>query len=53
VEIDRCRTIFEKYLQVFPNAVGSWCSYAEFETALSEIDRARSLYLLATQQELD
>ncbi len=48
-ELDRCRTIFERQLTIYPKLASSWVSYAEFETALGEIERARSIYSLGCQ----
>lgn len=51
VEIDRCRKIQEKFLETFPNSAKAWTSYAQFEAALDETERARAIYQLAVQQE--
>lgn len=54
LEIPRSRTIFTKYLESFPKLAKAWISFADFEAALQENERARSLYQLAIeQQELD
>ncbi|KAL5704858.1 Crooked neck-like protein 1 [Ranunculus cassubicifolius] len=48
--IDRCRTLYEKYLQWAPAKCYAWCKYAEFEQSLSEIERARAILELAIAQ---
>lgn len=50
MEIDRCRTIYEKQIQIFPQNQGSWTDYAQFEAALNETERARAIYNLAIDQ---
>jgi len=51
VEIDRCRKIQEKFLETFPNSNKAWISYAKFESALGESERARAIFQLAIQQQ--
>jgi len=41
---DRCRKIYEKYLDVFPDNPLPWIGYAELECVLEEYSRARSLF---------
>lgn len=53
-EIERCRKIYERQIQVFGFVTESWTQYAAFEASLSEIERARQIFELAiSQQELD
>ena len=54
VEIDRCRKILEKQLELFGQDSACWVQYAEFEAVLDESQRTRAIYELAvTQDELD
>ncbi|KAF8101374.1 hypothetical protein N665_0206s0050 [Sinapis alba] len=48
--IDRCRKLYERYLEWSPENCFAWRSYAEFEVSLSEKDRARSIFELAISQ---
>ena len=50
--MDRCRAIYEKYLQYDPSAVGAWVKYTELEHSLGELERARALFELAVGQPL-
>jgi crooked neck len=52
-EFDRCRVLFERWLEYDPLASAVWIQYAEFERALLDTARARALYELAIEQELD
>uniref|UniRef100_A0A0D9WQS8 Pre-mRNA-splicing factor Syf1/CRNKL1-like C-terminal HAT-repeats domain-containing protein n=1 Tax=Leersia perrieri TaxID=77586 RepID=A0A0D9WQS8_9ORYZ len=47
---DRCRTLYEKYIEWSPSNCYAWRKYAELEKNLSETDRARSIYELAIAQ---
>ena len=49
-EVDRCRLLLEKFIQLFPQNVQSWIKYAEFERALDEEDRSRAILALALEQ---
>jgi len=52
--IDRCRTLYEKFLEFNPASAAAWGQWAELETALGETERARALYEIAiSQEELD
>lgn len=52
--IDRCRKLYEKYLEWAPHNCYAWSKYAELEKSLGETERARSLFELAISQlELD
>jgi crooked neck len=48
--IDRCRTIYEKFIEVFPDNPTAWIKYAELEKSLEENDRCRAIYELAISQ---
>uniref|UniRef100_A0A8R7QDT5 Pre-mRNA-splicing factor Syf1/CRNKL1-like C-terminal HAT-repeats domain-containing protein n=2 Tax=Triticum urartu TaxID=4572 RepID=A0A8R7QDT5_TRIUA len=47
---DRCRTLYEKYIEWSPANCYAWRKYAELEKNLGEADRARSIYDLAIAQ---
>jgi len=52
--VDRCRTLFEKYLEFSPQNGFVWQKFAELEQSVGEIERARSIFELAmTQPVLD
>nr|XP_043626995.1 crooked neck-like protein 1 [Erigeron canadensis] len=48
--IDRCRKLYEKYLDWAPENCYAWSKYAELERSLSETERARALFELAIAQ---
>ncbi|GAB4857491.1 Crooked neck-like protein 1 [Ancistrocladus abbreviatus] len=48
--IDRCRKLYEKYLEWSPENCYAWTKYAELERSLSETERARSIFELAIAQ---
>ncbi|ONK81203.1 uncharacterized protein A4U43_C01F26420 [Asparagus officinalis] len=49
-QIDRCRTLYEKYLEWAPANCYAWSKYAELERSLNETDRARAIFELAIAQ---
>ncbi|NWX34993.1 CRNL1 protein, partial [Notiomystis cincta] len=49
-EFDRCRKLYEKFLEFSPENCTSWIKFAELETILGDIDRARAIYELAIGQ---
>merc|ERR1712240_694934 len=49
-EFNRCRTLYEKFLEFNPENVQTWMKFAELETLLGDIERARALYELAIGQ---
>ena len=49
-EFSRCRTLYEKFLEFNPENVQTWMKFAELETLLGDVDRARALYELAINQ---
>lgn len=49
-EFERCRILYEKFLEFGPENCTSWIKYAELETILGDIDRAESIYELAINQ---
>lgn len=48
--IDRCRKLYEKYLEWSPENCYAWSKYAELEKSLSETERARAIFELAIAQ---
>ncbi|XP_076935196.1 uncharacterized protein LOC143601773 [Bidens hawaiensis] len=48
--IDRCRKLYEKYLEWLPENCYAWSKYAELEISLSETERARAIFELAVAQ---
>uniref|UniRef100_A0A1X7SGF3 Pre-mRNA-splicing factor Syf1/CRNKL1-like C-terminal HAT-repeats domain-containing protein n=1 Tax=Amphimedon queenslandica TaxID=400682 RepID=A0A1X7SGF3_AMPQE len=51
-EFDRCRKIYEKYLEYDPGNSITWIKYAELEAILGNVDRSRAIYHLAINQPL-
>lgn len=49
-EFDRCRKLYEGFLKYDPAMTYAWIKYAELETLLDDVDRARGLYELAIAQ---
>lgn len=49
-EYDRCRKLYEKYLEFDPSNCSTWIKYCEMETQLGEMDRTRSIFELAINQ---
>jgi crooked neck len=47
---ERCRTIFERYVQMEPSASRAWISFARFEASLNELERARYVFELAVER---
>ncbi|RWS03958.1 crooked neck-like protein 1 [Dinothrombium tinctorium] len=53
-EIDRCRILYQKFIEFSPENCTSWMKFAELEDILGEIERARAIYEIAiNQQRLD
>ncbi|ESQ55221.1 hypothetical protein EUTSA_v10024572mg [Eutrema salsugineum] len=48
--IDRCRKLYERYLEWSPENCYAWRSYAELEMSLAETERARAIFELAISQ---
>ncbi|KAH7682363.1 crooked neck protein [Dioscorea alata] len=48
--IDRCRTLYGKYLDWSPANCYAWSKFAELERSLSETERARAIFELAIAQ---
>ena len=49
-EFHRCRTLYEKFLLFDPENCAAWMKFAELETLLGDVDRARAIYELAVSQ---
>ncbi|XP_013115450.2 protein crooked neck [Stomoxys calcitrans] len=49
-EFDRCRLLYEKFLEFGPENCVTWMKFAELENLLGDTDRARGIYELAIQQ---
>lgn len=53
-EFDRCRKLYEKFLEYAPANCTTWIKFAELETILGDPERARGIFELAiTQPSLD
>lgn len=51
-EFDRCRILYEKFLEFNPANVYAWIKYAELEKLLEEDERCRAVFELAVEQPL-
>ncbi|EDQ85928.1 uncharacterized protein MONBRDRAFT_33965 [Monosiga brevicollis MX1] len=51
-EFDRCRTLYNKYLEFNPATCQTWVQYAELEAVLGDYERARAIFELAIDQPL-
>lgn len=49
---DRCRTLYQKYLEFAPHNCLTWIKFAELEATLNEFERTRALYELGVSQEI-
>lgn len=49
-EFERCRILYEKFLEFGPENCTSWMKYAELETILGDTERAEAIYELAINQ---
>ncbi|KAH9519430.1 Crooked neck-like protein 1 [Bulinus truncatus] len=49
-EFDRCRLLYQKFLEFSPENCTTWIKYAELETILGDSDRARAILQLAINQ---
>jgi len=53
-EVERCRQIHLKYLELIPQHSEEWTNFAQLETNLGETDRARAIFEIGiSQDELD
>ena len=46
---DRCRTLYSRWITCNPVDTRAWVEFAEFESVLGEVERARAVYALAVQ----
>lgn len=51
-EFDRCRKLYEKYLEYNPQNCTTWIKYAELESILGDVERARAIFELGVDQPL-
>lgn len=51
--IDRCRIIYDRFIECQPDNSSTWVKYAEMENYLGERDRCVGIYELAILQNLD
>lgn len=49
-EFDRCRILYQKFLEFGPENCVTWMKFAELETLLADFERARAIYELAIDQ---
>ena len=49
-EVGRCRELYQRYLQWAPDNCAAWIAFAELESTLGELERARTIFGLAVQQ---
>lgn len=49
-EFDRCRVLYQKFLEFGPENCITWMKFAELESLLGDVERARAIYELAVQQ---
>ena len=51
-EFDRCRKLYEKFLEFSSANCSTWIKYSELETILGDLERARGIFELAINQPL-
>ncbi|KAM0787460.1 NineTeen Complex (NTC) component [Microbotryomycetes sp. NB124-2] len=49
-EFDRCRTLYQKWIEYDSSNASAWIKFAELETLLQDLERARGIYELAINQ---
>jgi len=49
-EVDRCRTLYTKYLEAVPTNCAAWGRFAALESALGETARSRAVFEIAVNQ---
>ncbi|XP_033632294.1 crooked neck-like protein 1 [Asterias rubens] len=49
-EFDRCRILYQKFLEFNPENCTTWMKFTELESILGDIDRARGIFDLAINQ---
>ena len=45
--VDRCRTLYQKHLEIAPHNCFTWEKFAELENSLGETERARAIFEIA------
>lgn len=50
-EFDRCRILYEKFIEYNPENCVTWMKFAELENLLGDVDRVRSIFELAVSQQ--
>ncbi|XP_077521526.1 pre-mRNA splicing factor crn [Amblyomma americanum] len=49
-EFDRCRILYQKFIEFAPENCTTWMKFAELETILGDAERARAIYEIAISQ---
>jgi len=49
-EFDRCRILYQKFLEFGPENCTSWMKFAELECLLGDFERARAIYEISVAQ---
>lgn len=49
-EFDRCRILYEKFLEFGPQNCTTWVKFSELENLLGDVERARAIFHLAINQ---
>lgn len=49
-EFDRCRIIYEKYIENYSDMPQAWIEYAQLEQMLGDIERARAIFEMAIDE---
>ena len=52
-DFTRVRTLYEKFLEFQSGNSMTWIKFAELETMLGDVERARSIFEIAVEEELD
>lgn len=49
-EFDRCRILYQKFLEFGPENCTTWMKFAELESLLGDVERARAIYAISVAQ---
>lgn len=49
-EFERCRVLYEKYIETYPDLPQPWIEYGELEQMLGDIERARGIFEMAIDE---
>ncbi|KAF2199951.1 putative cell cycle control protein [Delitschia confertaspora ATCC 74209] len=52
-EFGRCRQLYSKYVEWNPSNSQAWIKFAELERGLDDLERARAIFELAVEEQLD